>query len=46
MIIKKEVNNLLHLIHLQRNKNVWIFHVVLLLASTSLQKEKIVHQHY
>lgn len=42
----QDVNNQLYYVHLQRNKNVWIFHVVLLLTSTFLQREKIFQENY
>lgn len=42
----QDVNNQLNFVHLQRNKNVWVFHVVLLFTSTYLQKEKIVYEKY
>lgn len=46
MIKNKDVDNQLHYVHWQRNKNVWIFHVVLLTSSTFLQREKIFLESY
>ncbi|MBA2405973.1 MAG: GHKL domain-containing protein [Bdellovibrionales bacterium] len=41
MNTQQEVNQQLHLLHHQRNKNVWIFHAVLVSMSTYIQREKL-----
>lgn len=41
MILGPEVESQLFQIHYQRNKNVWIFHVLLISISTYYQREKL-----
>lgn len=46
MVRQQKIKDELNLVHFQRNKNVWIFHVVLMLTSTYLQREKIFAANY
>lgn len=46
MLYQKEVTDQLQQIHYDRNKNVWIFNILLVIASTYFQKSRIFEDSY
>lgn len=46
MPYQKEISEQLNQIHYERNKNVWIFHILLILSSTYFEREKLISKDF